>query len=202
MLSLRSDENFRFPVGHPRRHRLEILFSPGAAFSPFTGEPRTPRVAVPVPPVEPPVHIGSSRFDAADPPAALRDKSFSYDDTGDGAASIAPGGSVRSCLGSVHDSAIAPGGAAFAAPRSSKPASAVFSGPSQATPGDLAAHTLPVHSLLPLTMSLTLQEFEDVVSEAIYYGSQVAGKQKEQHPKEEARARAAAAIARARGEGY
>jgi len=51
-------------------------------------------------------------------------------------------------------------------------------------------------------MSLTLQEFEDVVSEAIYYGSQVAGKQKEQHPKEEARARAAAAIARARGEGY
>lgn len=39
-------ENFQFPLGHPKRHRLEILFSPGASFSPFDGAPRPPRRVV------------------------------------------------------------------------------------------------------------------------------------------------------------
>ena len=36
-------ENLNYPPDHPKRHRLEILFSPGAAFNPFDSRPRTPR---------------------------------------------------------------------------------------------------------------------------------------------------------------
>eukprot|EP01138_Halocafeteria_seosinensis_P009466 gb/GECG01009674.1/.p1 GENE.gb/GECG01009674.1/~~gb/GECG01009674.1/.p1 ORF type:complete len:1580 (+),score=253.46 gb/GECG01009674.1/:1-4740(+) len=36
-------ENLNYPVDHPKRHRLEILLSPGAAFNPFDSRPRTPR---------------------------------------------------------------------------------------------------------------------------------------------------------------
>ena len=66
-----------------------------------------------------------------------------------------------------------------------------FTGPLTASHSDLETHTLPVASVVPLHMSLTLNEFEDVLAEAIYYGAQLGPKQGvEQHPKEEAKVRA------------
>ena len=65
-------------------------------------------------------------------------------------------------------------------------------------------HTLPVAALVPLSLTLTLEDFEAVLAEAIYLGgqggvsSEAAPAGGEQHPKEEARARTAAAVARMR----
>ena len=58
--------------------------------------------------------------------------------------------------------------------------------------------------LFPLHMSLTLDEFEDVLAEAIFAGANKSGRKEgapvatERHPKEEARVRFAAAVAKAR----
>jgi hypothetical protein len=91
------------------------------------------------------------------------------------------------------------GGGAKAAPATA------FSGPTRATRMDLDAHTLPVSPLFPLHMSLTLDEFEDVLAEAIFAGANKQSRKEggaatatERHPKEEARVRFAAAVAKAR----
>ncbi len=86
------------------------------------------------------------------------------------------------------------------------PPATVYSGPTFATVADREAHTLPVGPVVPLHASLTLNDFEDVLAEAIYFGSAAApgtgasaasgSAPLPQHPKEEARARIAHAKAR------
>lgn len=68
----------------------------------------------------------------------------------------ADAGSVRSGSVTLNEAQ------AFVAGPGTKPpgataAAAVFSGPTVASAADLESHTLPVHSVLPLSMSLTLQ---------------------------------------------
>ena len=123
--------------------------------------------------------------------------------------SVAEPGDTRRQSSASHRSVTAGSGAggvgagAGAVPK----AMTAFSGPTRATRPDLDAHTLPVSPLFPLHMSLTLDEFEDVLAEAIFAGANRQSGRKEgsatapnqeKHPKEEARSRFAAAVAKAR----
>ena len=61
--------------------------------------------------------------------------------------------------------------------------------------------------LLPLSLNLTLEDFEEFMAEAIFAGGSAAAEERsaEQNPREEARARTAAAverIKRQRAQGY
>lgn len=82
-------------------------------------------------------------------------------------------------------------------------AATVCAGPVRATRDDAEAHTLPVAGVTPVHLSLTLNDFEDVLAEAIYYGAQVhATEATELHPRDEAKARAAAKSRKAAADGY
>jgi hypothetical protein len=70
-------------------------------------------------------------------------------------------------------------------------------------------HTLPIASLVPLSLTLTLEDFEEVLAEAIYLGgvgpaAEAGGTphKSEKHPKEEARARTAAAVEKLRRQNW
>ena len=187
-------ENFSVPPGHARRHRLEILFSPGVSFSPFDGAPRAPRIppqsatattTVPAEPAAavalapPPIPPSDILTEQTSPPRPdMNDATLNLERAGSAA--------VESAAGDVASAT-------------------VFSGPRAASVEEREAHTLPVAPVAPLAMSLTLHDFEDVLAEAIYYGAQLGVTREggaEQHPKLEARERvAAAAAARARASG-
>jgi hypothetical protein len=54
-------------------------------------------------------------------------------------------------------------------------------GPRAATAADVSSHTMPVAAVVPLHTSLTLNQFEDVLGEAIYYGAQLAERMESAH---------------------
>jgi hypothetical protein len=345
---IRLYENFRFPTGHPRRHRVEILFSPGASFNPFDGAPRAPRkkdfsiapaaagvgagaprslvagavtrgaevppsalggvvtggpllgaamagaglgresssaaarsrcgtagddlleTSVELPPddagstvsalsavgggplsardgggalagalASPPRHrlaatpLGSSAHggpdsvhsaggagaaagavvDGAEDGLGRSASALSAGGAGGAAASGGPGSSSTGAGAGGHH-AHAPTGASsvntgrtrrdrahssFEGPKVRPPVATVYAGPAAASREEIDDHTLPVAGVVPLNLSVSLQEFEDVIGEAIFYGATLqeqptAGQ--EQHPKDEAKARAAAIKAR------
>jgi hypothetical protein len=348
---IRLYENFRFPTGHPRRHRVEILFSPGASFNPFDGAPRAPRkkdfsiapaaagvgagaprslvagavtrgaevppsalggvvtggpllgtamagaglgresssaaarsrcgtagddlleTSVELPPddagstvsalsavgggplgardgdgalagalASPPRHrlaatpLGSSAHGGADSvhsasggaaagPGAGAVGDAAEDSLGRSASALSAGGAgggagASGCgpssagAGAGGHHVHAPTGASsvntgrtrrdrahssFEGPKVRPPVATVYAGPAAASREEIDDHTLPVAGVVPLNLSVSLQEFEDVIGEAIFYGATLqeqptAGQ--EQHPKDEAKARAAAIKAR------
>jgi hypothetical protein len=193
-------ENFSYKVGHPKRHRVEIMCSPGASFSPFDGLPRSPRVG---PAAAEAATSGLSPFELPLPPPALASPSDSPRALSAAASSIAPASSSVGALG-------ADGLAPSMSPKTAPKVPAAFTGPAFATRDDLDAHTLPVAPLYPLSTNLTLAEFEDVLAEAIFAGADKGDRHSsdreggppampaELYPKDEARVRFEAAVARAR----
>jgi hypothetical protein len=196
-------ENFAYPVGHPKRHRVEVLASPGSSFSPVDGNPRTPRLASAkttisstsgTPPAgAPPLFL---------PPAATGAGQLSSLISQKNGLDSTPSPILSNFDVSDADAVSTSSTPPFGSKISHGPA--VFSGPTRATAAEIDAHRLPVAPLLPLHTNLTLEDFEDVLAEAIYSKIGVANKAGgssapvERHPKEEARVRREAAVARAR----
>jgi hypothetical protein len=189
-------ENFSYKVGHPKRHRVEIMCSPGASFSPFDGQPRSPRVG---PVAAGAASSGNPPVDSPLPPPALASPSDS------------PRASSAAAVASSSVGALGTDGLNLSAsPKVAAKIPAAFTGPAFATRDDLDAHTLPVAPLYPLSTNLTLAEFEDVLAEAIFAGADKGDRHSsdreggppavpaELYPKDEARVRFEAAVARAR----
>ena len=246
-------ENFSFPMGHARRHRVEIHFSPGACYDPLTCLPRFPRpppglasspsgdvtprpssldgearprgLSLP-PSISPllqqqqqqqqqaaqaarqgsspvPLDAGLDDSVASVPDSALLPPALAEAAEGKGGSGSSRGGSHGGGAGSIEASSTVstPAGAA-----------AACTAPAGSLPHLEDSHTLPIASLVPLSLSLTLEDFEEVLAEAIYLGGSVgavaegggagAPHKSEKHPKEEARARTAAAVERIRKQNW
>ena len=118
-----------------------------------------------------------------------------------------PGGGRRGSGGSGGGSSSSTRGTADVGSTvsASAPPAAAATAPVGSLPHLEHNHTLPIASLVPLSLSLTLEDFEEVLAEAIFLGnagavSEAGGapQKSEKHPKEEARARTAAAVERMR----
>ncbi len=229
-------ENFQFPPGHERRHRLEILFSPGASFDPVTGRPRHPRVPTQLPPA-----MEETCVAAAHRTRARTALGSSGSGSGSGSGASPPAPATAPLPSPLPAPAPAPAPAAprdsplsSDSPRSGSPTSSLDSARVRAAGGapgaggakllhaggDLSlagppaiplsalavGHALPVAGLLPLSLSITLEDFEEFMAEAIFAGGAAAEEHAaEQNPRAEARARTAAAVERIkkqRAQGY
>jgi hypothetical protein len=168
-------ENFAYEHGHPKRHRVEILFSPGTSFSPFDGAPRTPRVAsapAPQQPDEPATALPRDILTPLRVEAERMSPSSFY--LGDGMSPLDHSASPREDSSDSHADC-----GRFMSTAVKPPAA--FTGPARAEERELRAHTLPVAPLLPLHLSLSLEAFEDVFAEAIAAGANLPGSST-QHP--------------------